>query len=273
MNGSREIALLAACVGVGLLLAACDASEADGPGASASSSGTVSPVADAGGPADDGELRALLSGYDPVIDGFDHIAGDDQLTVSASEFYGDATTVIDPAGCTAFQHATALGTDADLTAARDDLLGLVPIYYPGGEPPAEPPYGANLWMITRVFADEAAAATLTTSLLEADCSEYTSTDTYGDGVRVLEHAVDEVAEVQLPGLDAPTVKVVYEHGQVYGSGPDGELEEGDSRDAWSEYVHVVGPYAIMIEATEMPDEDALAARLIAEFLDHMGAGS
>lgn len=251
------------------LVAACDPAGGE-PVASASAS--VTAVADSGGPADDRELRTLLSGFDPVIEGFDHVEGDYQLSVRASDFYGDATTVIDPANCTAFQHATALGTDVDLTAAADDLVRVVPIYYPGGEEPPEPPYAPNLWMITRAFGDEAVAATVATNLLGSDCGAYTSTDTYADGIRILDQEVASVSSVTLPGLDEPTVRVVYSFGQASGTNEHGEIEEGDSRDGWVEYVHVSGPYAIMIEMAEMPDEDALAARLIAEFLDHMGAG-
>ncbi|WP_062526525.1 hypothetical protein [Demequina rhizosphaerae] len=135
--------------------------------------------------------------------------------------------------------------------------------------PAEPPFDPSIGLVTRVFGDEALAASLYTTLLDADCTSYTMTQDLGDHDRVLEQTVDEVVEVQLDGLAEPTVRVLYGSGRAYGVDADGKVEEGDRRESWSEYVHVDGPFVIMVETATIDDEEAVVARIIADYLAHM----
>ncbi|WP_156165520.1 hypothetical protein [Demequina rhizosphaerae] len=268
-GGARLV--VAAVVGMVPLLAACDSSSAGGT--EESSPAVASPVSATGsaaaGPADDRELQQRLAGFDPEIEGFARPDSGDEPTETASEAFGSAIAVVEPARCNALEQAVGLGTDEDLRDAANDLVRYPGFFVPGGVMPAEPPFDPSIGLVTRVFGDEALAASLYTTLLEADCTSYTMTQDLGVHDRVLEQTVDDVVEVHLDGLEEPTVRVVYGSGRAYGVDEDGRIEEGDFRDSWSEYVHVDGPFVIMVETATIDDEEAVVAQIIADYLAHM----
>ncbi|MDN4475745.1 hypothetical protein QQX09_07740 [Demequina sp. SYSU T00192] len=252
-------------------LAACDATE-PGDAAAATPSASVATVTT--GPADDAELSALLGSFEPEIAGFDvpsQFAGRGDV-YAVEDWYAEESGVIEPAACAPFDDATRLATDQDLGAAGRDLRYAVGWYFPDGEMPEEPPFEPSIEVQVRVFGDEVLAAAVPAAVLGAHCEGFTSTATWDEGTNVLEHEVATVDEVTLPGLDEPTVRIVWAKGVATDYDLDGEVVGTDWRDGWTQYVHVDGVDAITVELPGVDDEEAVAAQVIADFLDHMAAG-
>ncbi|WP_156156089.1 hypothetical protein [Demequina maris] len=223
-------------------------------------------------PVDDPELKRLLAGFDGVvdIDGYAVPAGDLSPVDSVESFMGSGTEVYDPAACSAFHQATALTTVKDRTEAAGDVVNPVGPLFPGGEAPeGEPEF--IVYILTRVFGDEDLAATLYPAMLDADCAAYSWESTWEDGSTTTEHEVAEVSEQQLAGVDGTTVRVtVAGTSTLYDEA--GEVELVGERGTWNHYVHVDGPYAIMIDAVGIADEEAVVAQVIRDFVAYMDAG-
>ncbi|WP_062526523.1 hypothetical protein [Demequina rhizosphaerae] len=279
MNRSARAGRLARLAALGAVacaaptLAACEASSAEETDPSASAAAMQSTAVD-GGASTDEELASRLEGFAAAaeIDGLDLASETDSPVTTASEHF-DETWVVEPSACTELYDATGLGTGDDHGAAADDLVDPVGFFVEGGAMPSGSEPVHSVYVQTRVFGDEEVAASLYPSLIEADCSAYSWTSTWDDGSVSAEHTLDELAEVDLEGLDQPSIRVVYTGASSVLYDADGEVVEEDTREeGWNTYIHVEGPYAIAIAVGGEEDPDALAARLIGEFLDHMNAG-
>ncbi|WP_156160783.1 hypothetical protein [Demequina maris] len=267
-----RFAVLGAVACAAPTLAACEASSAEEAEPSASAA-AMQTAADGGGSVDDA-LASRLEAFDAAIDieGLELASETDSPVTTASEHF-DETWVVEPASCTELYDATGLGTGDDHGAAADDLVDPVGYFVEGGAMPSGGEPVHSVYVQTRVFGDDEVAASLYPSLVEADCSAYSWTSTWDDGSVSAEHTLDEVAEVDLEGLDQPSVRVVYTGASSVLYDADGEPVEEDIReDGWNTYIHVEGPYAIAIAVGGEEDPDALAARLIGQFIDHMNAG-
>ncbi|WP_062516874.1 hypothetical protein [Demequina gelatinilytica] len=269
MRGPAGISLAGTVGVVVAVTAGCDRAEpsvADGtPTATTASAQAVAP-------ADDPELRALLGSFGPEIEGFEVPArfarGGPE---PASALVLDAPDVVEPAECTGFHQASALATPEDLGAAADDLLFAAGWFFPGGAMPDEPPFVPSIEVAARVFDDAAVAADLVGALLGSGCEAYVRTATWDDGSNTLEHEVAEVGEIDLPGLEARTVLIVWARGTATQYDAAGEVVGVDTRESWRQYVHVDGVDAISIETAGLEDEQ-MVADVIAQFLDHMATG-
>ncbi|MDN4475746.1 hypothetical protein QQX09_07745 [Demequina sp. SYSU T00192] len=266
-----RLAVLGAVACAAPTLAACEVSSAGEAEPSASVAAMRTAAADAGASTDEDVARRLEAfGAAVDIDGLELASETDSPVATASEHF-DETWVVEPASCTELHDAIGLGTGDDHGDAADDLVDAVGFFVEGGVMPSEAVH--HVYVQTRVFGDEEAAASLYPSLLEADCSAYTWTSTWDDGSLSAEHSLDEVAEVELEGLDQPSVRVDFAAGSwvLYDEGGEA-VDEGSRDEGLSMYVHVEGPYAIEVEVIGEDDPEALAARLIGQFVDHMNAG-
>ncbi|WP_062529039.1 hypothetical protein [Demequina rhizosphaerae] len=260
-----------ACAVAVPLLAGCDSSGA--VDASPTAAEAAASVETEAALIDDPELKRHLATFDGMveIDGYAVPAGELSPVDSVESFMGSGTDVYDPAACSAFHQATALTTAEDLTAAAGDIVNPVGPFFPGGEPPEDEPEHV-VWILTRAFADEELAATLYPALLDADCTTYSWETTWEDGSTSTEHEVAEVAEEQLDGVDGTTMRVTFAGGTSTLYDAAGEVDQVGERGPWNHYVHVDGPYAIMIDAVGIDDEQAVIAQIIGDFVEHMDAG-
>ncbi|SEJ50390.1 hypothetical protein [Demequina mangrovi] len=250
-------------------LAACDPSETGEPGGSPTPS-AVGDVA-APDPVDDPVLKRHLAEFDREVEiaGMGVPADWGSPVDSASGYLGGGTIVVEPAACAELDQAIGLGTDADRTAAAGDIVNPVGPFFPGGVEPTDAPPEAGVAIVTRVFADEALAASVLASLLEADCDAYATTSTWDGGSSERSVEIVGVDEVVLDGLGAATVRIGESAESFVLYDEDGSVENEGDHDPSRMYVHVEGPYAIRVMIFGVDDEEAVVADVIATFLAHM----
>ncbi|WP_062377144.1 hypothetical protein [Demequina pelophila] len=284
----RRGVLVAAMACVAPLVAACDSGTAgdeaaadSAPTAAADSASASSPeptedaAAGATGtaPADDPDLWDRLEAFDDVveIEGFAVPSRFRSPVDRADGWYGSSTPAVEPADCVGFMRAEGLGTTADLTSAAGDLINPVSPFFPGGKLPGEDEAVPSVSVFTRVFGDEALAGEVTPLLLDADCTTYTTMETWDDGTFTSQVVVDEVTAVDLEGLSEPAVRIAYGASSAsLHEEATGETQEWAGPPSVA-YVYVDGPYGITVGVEGVDGAEAIAASVIGRFLDHMAA--
>ncbi|MDN4477242.1 hypothetical protein QQX10_04440 [Demequina sp. SYSU T00039] len=267
----RAVVAGAACCALPLL-AACDGGAEEPSDASPSAEASVGDVGETTATSG-GALKLHLAAFDSLVafEGLAVPAGQFSPVDSAEGFYGSATSVVEPASCTAFHQAAELGSDADLGAAAQDLINPVGPFFVDGVPPEDEEDLTVASVLTRVFGDPELASTVPAALLESECTAYTVTSSWDGTTAADERVITAVDQLDLPGLAAPIVRVRHGAEESVFYGPDGEVEHRSTYEPRTAYVHVAGPYAISVEVVGVEDEEAQAARVIQAYVDHMGA--
>jgi len=281
--GPRGRAVLASVAISGLVvtLAACsggdtDAGEAAAASASAEASAELSTPPDqpdagatqgdakaagsAEGPYDDEAIYELLASFEPPVDAMTHMHPSGAPAVDTAAAWGGATVVeIEPAACKPFYALFEMSTDLDGSDAARDAVDPGGRYVPeDGDPDA--PEAPHITLFTRVFADPALAAALAQDALDADCDQYVATfPEYGVGRA---RTIQSVDESSLDGVGGDVLHVAVETSNTGEGAPD---------ETWTSefYYYADGANAIQVGATNVDDPDAVAAQLIADYVEHM----